>query len=93
MARGVLGPRTTVNQYRPLDVHYHIANTFKCYVFNVMFSRANLVESEDGKKTLLSATDAIQRRAIAKRLLTPLHSSMPVSRNKKVKHFWLPYDK
>ncbi|CAB3992022.1 DNA-directed RNA polymerase I subunit RPA1, partial [Paramuricea clavata] len=45
---------------------------------------ANIVESEDGKKTLLSATEPNQRHAIAKRLLTPSHSSLPLSQNKKV---------
>ena len=43
-----------------------------------------MVESEDGKKTLLSATDSNQRHAIAKKLLTPPNSSMPISQNKKV---------
>ncbi|XP_028403627.1 DNA-directed RNA polymerase I subunit RPA1-like isoform X2 [Dendronephthya gigantea] len=45
---------------------------------------ANLVENEDGKKILLNATDPNQRQAIAKRLLTPSHSSLPLSQNKKV---------
>ena len=49
----------------------------------IVFS-ANMVESEDGKKTLLNATDPNQRHAIAKRLLTPSHSSLPLSQNKKV---------
>ena len=43
-----------------------------------------MVESEDGKKTLLSATDSNQRHAIAKKLLTPPNSSMPLSQSKKV---------
>ena len=50
----------------------------------MLFSRANLVESEDGKKTLLSSSDPNQRHAIAKRLLTPSDSSLPLSQCKKV---------
>jgi hypothetical protein len=46
-----------------------------------------MVESEDGKKTLLSATDPNQRHAIARRLLTPSDSSLPLGRNKKVVAF------
>lgn len=43
-----------------------------------------MVESEDGKKTLLSATNPKQRRAIAKKLLARQSASMPLGQNKKV---------
>lgn len=66
--------------------HYYFILT----KFNMFFS-ANIVESEDGKKTLLSATEPNQRHAIAKRLLTPSHSSLPLSQNKKVQYTYKDY--
>ncbi len=50
----------------------------------VLINSAVMIEHEDGRKVILSATNKSQREAIAKRLLTPSTSQKPVLGCKKV---------
>ena len=43
-----------------------------------------MIENEDGRKVILSASNQTQREAIAKRLLTPSTNEKPVISCKKV---------
>ena len=48
--------------------------------------RAVMIENEDGRKVILSASNQTQREAIAKRLLTPSTNEKPLISCKKVAH-------
>lgn len=63
-----------------MEIHFWLDfETLHCnYTMSLFSYSAIFVENENGKKTVLSETDAKQRHAVAKRLLTPSDNSKSI---------------